>query len=61
MSALNLIIAVVALVIACLAYQRSGGVKNLRESTASILARMEQAMRTKEEGEEKTEQPEKQA
>jgi hypothetical protein len=47
MSILNLIIAIVALIIAVLAYQRSGGVKDLRNTTASILSKMEQAV-TKE-------------
>ena len=48
MSVLNLIIAIVALIIAVLAYQRSGGVKDLQNTTASILSKMEQAV-TKEE------------
>jgi hypothetical protein len=54
MSILNLIIAIVALIIAVLAYQRSGGVNDLRESTASLLAKMEQLVRKEEEaGEDK--------
>jgi len=48
MDTLNLIIAIVALVIAVLAYQRSGGVKDLRQTTASLLAKMEQAVREEE-------------
>ena len=48
MDILNLIIAIVALVIAVLAYQRSGGVKDLRQTTASLLAKMEQAVREEE-------------
>jgi hypothetical protein len=47
MSILNFIIAILALIIAILAYQRSGGVKDLRNTTASILSKMEQAV-TKE-------------
>jgi len=48
MDILNLIIAIVALVIAVLAYQRSGGIKDLRQTTASLLAKMEQAVREEE-------------
>ena len=47
----NFIIAIVALIIAVLAYRRSGGVKSLRETTASILTKMEQKIRKNEEGE----------
>ena len=54
MGALNFIIAVVALIIAILAYKRSGGTidlpKDLREKTADTLSKMEQALR-KVEGE----------
>jgi hypothetical protein len=49
MSALNFIIAVIALIIAILAYKRAGGridlPKDLREKTADTLAKMEQALR----------------
>ena len=48
MDILNLIIAIVALVIAVLAFQRTGGIKDLRQSTAEILAKMEQKIREEE-------------
>ncbi len=53
MGALNFIIAVIALIIAILAYKRSGGAielpKDLREKTADTLSKMEQALRKVEE------------
>jgi anaerobic C4-dicarboxylate transporter len=48
MEILNLIIAVVALVIAILAFQRTGGIKDLRKSTAELLTKMEQKIREEE-------------
>ena len=48
MEILNLIIAIVALVIAILAFQRTGGIKDLRKSTAELLAKMEKKMREEE-------------
>jgi hypothetical protein len=45
---LNLVIAIVALVIAVLAFQRTGGTKDLRKSTAELLAKMEKRMREEE-------------
>jgi len=48
MEILNLIIAIVALVIAVLAFQRTGGIKDLRKSTAELLAKMEKSMREEE-------------
>ncbi|MFC1866903.1 hypothetical protein ACFL0H_02035 [Thermodesulfobacteriota bacterium] len=36
---MNLIIAIAALVIAVLAFQRTGGIKDLRKSTAELLAK----------------------
>ena len=45
MGILNFVIAVVALVIALLALQRTGGTKDLRKSTAELLAKMEKRMR----------------
>ena len=51
MNILNFIIAILALVIAVLAYQRSGGVKDLRQSTAEMLGKMEKRMREQEERE----------
>jgi hypothetical protein len=48
MGILNLIIAIVALVISVLAFQRTGGIKDLRKSTAELLAKMEKKMREEE-------------
>ena len=48
MEILNLIIAIVALVIAVLSFQRTGGIKELRKSTAEVLAKMEKKMREEE-------------
>jgi len=48
MEILNLIIAIVALVIAVLAFQRTGGIKDLRKSTAELLVKMEKKMREEE-------------
>jgi hypothetical protein len=59
MEILNFIIAIVALVIAVLAFQRTGGTKDLRKSTAELLAKMEKKMREEEAakvGSEKTKQ-----
>ena len=56
---LNFIIAVVALVIAVMAFQRTGGTKELKKNTAELLAKMEKRMREEEVpevGKEKTEQ-----
>jgi len=46
MAAINFIIAVIALVLAIFALQRTGGMKNLRENVAEILAKMEQKVRS---------------
>jgi hypothetical protein len=48
MTVLNFIIAIVALVIAVLAFQRTGGTKDLRKNTAELLAKMEKKMREEE-------------
>ena len=48
MEILNFIIAIVALVIAVLAFQRTGGIKDLRKSTAELLAKMEKMIREEE-------------
>jgi hypothetical protein len=45
MHILNFVIAIVALIIALLALQRTGGTKDLRKSTAELLAKMEKKMR----------------
>jgi hypothetical protein len=50
---LNFIIALVALVIAILAFQRTGGTKDLRKTTAELLAKMEKRMREEEAAEAK--------
>jgi len=72
MQILTLILAIVALVIAILAYQRAGGTgelksqvnslsnitESLREKTADLLSKMEKALRTKEtNSEEETPKP----
>jgi len=48
MNILSLIIAIVAMVIAVLAFQRTGGIKDLRKNTASLLVKMEQAVSNEE-------------
>jgi hypothetical protein len=48
MEILNLIVAILALVVAVLAFQRTGGIKDLRKSTAELLAKMEKKMREEE-------------
>ena len=48
MEILNLIIAIVALIIAVLAFQRTGGTRDLRKSTAELLAKMEKKVREEE-------------
>jgi len=47
---LNFIIGIVALIIALLALQRTGGTKDLRKTTAELLAKMEKRMREEEAG-----------
>ena len=48
MDILNLIIAIIALVIAALAFQRAGGIKDLKQSTAEMLSKIEDKLREKE-------------
>jgi hypothetical protein len=48
MEVLNFVIAVVALIIAVIAFQRTGGTKDLRKNTAELLSRMEKKMREEE-------------
>jgi hypothetical protein len=48
MEILNFIIALVALIIAVMAFQRTGGTKDLRKATAELLAKMERKMREEE-------------
>jgi len=45
MIVITFIIAVFALVLSIIALQRTGGMKNLRESVAEILSKMEQKVR----------------
>jgi len=56
MEILNLIIAIVALVIAVMAFQRTGGIKDLRKNTAELLAKMEKKMREEEAAKEEKEE-----
>ncbi|HDH87420.1 MAG: hypothetical protein JRJ77_17720 [Deltaproteobacteria bacterium] len=48
MGILSLIIAIAALIIAVMAFQRTGGIKDLRKSTAELLVKMEKKMREEE-------------
>ena len=48
MEVLNFVIALVALIIAVMAFQRTGGIKDLRKTTAELLAKMEKGMREEE-------------
>lgn len=48
MTFLNFIIAIVALIIAVMAFQRTGGTKDLKKTTAELLAKMERKMREEE-------------
>jgi hypothetical protein len=48
MEIFNLIVAILALIVAVLAFQRTGGIKDLRKSTAELLAKMEKKMREEE-------------
>jgi hypothetical protein len=41
----NLVIALVALIIAVMVFQRTGGTKDLRKTTAELLAKMEKRIR----------------
>jgi hypothetical protein len=48
MEILSFIVAIVALIIAVMAFQRTGGTKDLKKSTAELLAKMEKKMREEE-------------
>jgi hypothetical protein len=48
MEILNFVVAIVALIIAVIAFQRTGGTKDLRKTTAELLAKMEKKMREEE-------------
>jgi anaerobic C4-dicarboxylate transporter len=45
MGVLNFIVAIIALIIAIIAFQRTGGIKDLKKNTAELLARVEKKMR----------------
>jgi anaerobic C4-dicarboxylate transporter len=45
MQIFNFIIAVVALIIAIAAFQRTGGIQNLKKNTAELLSKVEKKMR----------------
>ncbi len=45
MGYINFIIAIIALIIAVIAFQRTGGTKDLKKSTAELLAKVEKKMR----------------
>ena len=45
MGILNFIISILALIIAIIAFQRTGGTKDLKKNTAELLARVEKKMR----------------
>jgi hypothetical protein len=48
MTVITLLIAIVALIIAVLAFQRTGGTKDLKNTTAELLAKIEKKMREEE-------------
>ena len=50
MQILNFFIAIVALIIAIAAFQRTGGIKDLKKNTAELLARVEKRMREEKPG-----------
>jgi anaerobic C4-dicarboxylate transporter len=45
MNIINLILAIIALIVAIIAFQRTGGIKDLKKNTAELLARAEKKMR----------------
>jgi hypothetical protein len=48
MEILNFVIAIGALIIAVMAFQRTGGIKDLKKSSAELLLKMEKKMREEE-------------
>ena len=48
MTVITLLIAIIALIIAVLAFQRTGGTKDIKKTTAELLAKMEKRMREEE-------------
>ena len=59
MDILNLVIAIVALILAVMAFRRTGGTKDLRKSTAELLAKMEKKVREEEAAKAEKEEPQK--
>ena len=59
MDILNLVIAIVALILAVMAFRRTGGTKDLRKSTAELLAKMEKKVREEEAAKVEKEEPQK--
>ncbi len=45
MGIVNFIIAIAALIIAVITFQRTGGIKDLKKNTAELLAKAEKKMR----------------
>jgi len=58
MEILNFVVAIVALIIAVMAFQRTGGTKDLKKSTAELLAKMEKKMREEESAKVEKKKPE---
>jgi hypothetical protein len=48
MEILNFAVAIVALILAIMAFKRTGGTKDLKKNTAELLAKMEKKMREEE-------------
>lgn len=48
MTIVNLIIAIIALVIAVIAYQKAGGTHDLREKMLELIGKLEQSLRNEE-------------
>ena len=59
MDILNLVIAIVALILAVMAFRRTGGTKDLRKSTAELLAKIEKKVREEEAAKAEKEEPKK--
>ena len=55
MEILNFVVAIIALIIAILAFQRTGGTKDLKKNTAELLAKMEKMMREEKSSEKEKE------
>ena len=56
MGILNFILVIIALIIAILAFQRTGGIKDLKKNTAELLAKVEKKMREETSGVEEKKQ-----